>query len=75
MSAEEALLKLLQGPLIQYEKLKFSSQEESVHPEMIIAMAAMDRGWKIAIEKSPDHEHLRGISVGTAEYLQQCFKK
>jgi len=76
MTPEQALKKLLHGSLIQYEKLKFDSQQESVHPVIIITMAAMDLGWDIVIEKPAEEDaEVRGISVGTREYLESVFKK
>lgn len=71
MSAEDALLKLLEGGLIQYEKLKFDEQKNAVHPLVIISMAAMDMGWQLAIEK--DQPEVRGITVGTAEYMEFMY--
>jgi len=67
MTAEEALTKLLEGQVASYEKLKFDKGKE-VHPILIISMAAMDLGWIMAIEK--DHENIRGISVGTEDYMK-----
>lgn len=72
MSAEDALLKLLESPLLQYEKLKFDKGKE-VHPLLIIANAALDMGWQLAIEK--DKEEVRGLTVGTDEYMKDHFKK
>ncbi len=75
MPAEEALMKLLKGPLMSYEKLKFEKGKE-VNPELIIIMAAFDLGWQLAIEKSEDrNDVVKGISVGTKEYLEGVFKK
>lgn len=74
MTAEEALLKLLESSVISYENLKFSNNEP-VHPEMIIAMAAWDLGWDIAVPKQKDEDQMQGISVGTQEYLNSIFKK
>lgn len=76
MTPEQALKKLLKGSLLQYEKLKFDSQQESVHPVIIITMAALDLGWDLAIEKSTEEEgEVRGIAIGTREYLDAVFKK
>ncbi len=72
MTPEEALMKLLKGSLMQYEKLKFDSKEQSVHPVLIISMAAMDMGWQIATEKRDGD--IRGIAVGTEEYMKTIFK-
>lgn len=69
ITAEEALMKLLEGSVIQYDKLKFDSQEKAVHPLLIISMAAMDMGWQMAIEN--DKSDVRGISVGTEEYMKE----
>lgn len=71
MSAEEALLRLLEGPLGQYEKLKFDESGEPVHPLLIMSMAAMDLGWNFAIEKGRDEEEVRGLIVGTDEYMKK----
>lgn len=73
MTPEQALMKLLEGSVIQYEKLKFDSQEKAVHPVLIISMAAMDMGWQLAIEKGG--ENVRGLTVGTEEYMKTIFPK
>ena len=66
MTPEEALKKLLEGSLLNYEKLKFDKGEE-VHPIIIVANAAMDMGWEIAIENNQDE--VRGIIIGTEKYM------
>lgn len=71
MSAEDALLKLLQSPLMQYNKLKFDEGNE-VHPLIIIANAAMDLGWDFLLEKN--QKDVRGLIVGTNEYLKENYK-
>jgi hypothetical protein len=74
MTPEEALKKLLVGPLMSYEKLKFNSKQEAVQPELIIAMAGMDLGWQIAIRHSNDPKApLQGITVGTPEYMDKML--
>jgi len=73
MSAEQALKKLLEGSLIQYEKLKFDAQENAVHPLFIISMAALDMGWDMLIEDRGE-EDMRGIAVGSSDYLNQFTK-
>lgn len=73
MTPEQALMKLLEGSLIQYEKLKFDSQDKAVHPIMIISMATMDMGWGFAIEKKEGD--VRGMVVGTEEYMEKIFPK
>lgn len=75
MTPEQALKKLLEGSLIQYEKLKFDSQENAVHPVFIISMAAMDMGWNFAVENTPGQTEVRGLVVGTEEYLKTIFPK
>lgn len=71
ITAEEALMKLLEGSVIQYEKLKFDDQQKTVHPLLIISMAAMDMGWQMAIEKG--ESNVRGICVGTEDYMKTIF--
>lgn len=71
MTAEEALKTLLKSSLISYDNLKFKSKEESIHPLIIITMAALDLGWDLAVEK--DQKEVRGLSVGTKEYLDNIL--
>jgi len=71
MTAEQALLKLLEGQVLNYEKLKFDEGEE-VHPIFIISMAAIDMGWGIAIPNEDDEE-IQGMMVGTQEYLDDIL--
>ena len=74
MTPEQALMKLLKGSLMSYEKLKFG-KDEAVNPEVIIVMAAFDLGWQLAIEKSENkNDVIRGIAVGTKEYMEKYFK-
>lgn len=73
MTPEKALMKMLEGSLIQYEKLKFDSQENAVHPVMIISMATMDMGWGFAIEKGEGD--VKGMVVGTEEYMDKIFPR
>lgn len=72
ITPEDALLKLLESSLMRYEKLKMDKGEE-VHPLLIISMAAMDLGWQMSIEN--DQEEVRGISVGTEEYMNNLYKQ
>ncbi len=71
LTPEDALMKLLEGSVIQYDKLKFDSQQQAVHPLLIISMAAMDMGWQMAIEKNEGN--FRGICVGTDDYMKTIF--
>jgi len=75
LTAEQALRKLLEGHLLTYEKLKFQEGEE-IHPAMLIAMAALDMGWDIAIpdNNGDDDMELIGMVVGTDEYIKDLFK-
>ena len=72
MTAEEALKKLLITNCIHFENLKAVKGKDG-SPYFIIAMAAMDLGWSIAVEKNK--EEIRGLSVGTKEYLNSIFKE
>ena len=77
MTPEQALIKLLEGSIIAYEKLKFDSQHEAVHPVIVMSMAALDMGWDLAIEKTDDDgkADMRGMVVGTPEYIDSIFKR
>ena len=70
MSAEEALLKLLEGHVRTYDKLKFNEGEE-IHPLMLASMAAIDMGWVMALPEGSEDEEVRGIIMGTEEYLEE----
>jgi len=72
MSAEEALLKLLEGHVRNYEHLKFKEGEE-IHPVMVISMAALDMGWSLAIPDGRDDDEVQGMAVGTSEYLENLL--
>jgi hypothetical protein len=72
MTPEEALKKLLTSSMISYEKLKFEEGKE-VHPLIIMANAAMDMGWMIAVEKNEGD--VRGLAVGTEDYMERVFSK
>lgn len=75
MTAEDALLKLLEGAVVNYEKLKFNEGEE-IHPVYLITMAALDMDWQIAIPNTADDdEELTGMVVGTEEYLAGIFSE
>ena len=75
LTPEAALMKMLEASVIEYEKLKFNKGEE-INPEILIFMAAFDRGWNLAVEDvdagNPDKE-LRGIIVGTKEYISEVL--
>ena len=76
MTAEQALMKLLEGQVMEYEKLKFSQEEYAIHPLLLIAMAAQDMGWNIAIPEpkdDPDADVI-GIMCGTEEYMKTMLK-
>jgi len=72
MTAEEALLKLLEGHVKTYDKLVFNEGEE-LHPLMVASMAAMDMGWQMAIPEGSEDEEVRGIIMGTSEYLEEML--
>ena len=77
ITPEEALLNLLKGHVVEYEKLKFSAEGEEIHPVMLISMAAMEMGWDMVIpshEDNPDAE-IEGMIVGTSNYIDDVLGK
>ena len=72
LTPEEALKKLLESSLINYEKLKFDKGKE-VHPLFILSMAAMDMGWGITIES--DNKNIEGLITGNKEYMKRNLKE
>lgn len=75
ITPEQALMKMLEASLIQYEALKFDAAENAVHPLVIIAMAAKDLGWQIAVKADDDENDVIGIVIGTEAYMDEAFKK
>jgi len=73
MSAEKALKTFLKGSLITYNKLKFESPTEVLHPLFIITLAAMDMDWEICVEK--DTENVEGLVVGTKKYVKRTLNE
>lgn len=78
LTAEEALRRLLATPLLQYKNLKALkawniNEEEFVNPIFIIAAACADMGWHIGVET--DHPTVRGLLIGTDEYVKQYHPK
>jgi hypothetical protein len=74
ITAEEALMKLLEGHVMTYEKLKFNQGEE-IHPIILISMAAMDMGWDMAVPNGEGDEEIEGMIVGTNEYIDSILKE
>jgi len=75
LTPEQALMKLLEGAIGQYEKLKFDPEGQPVHPLMIASMAAMDMGWDIAVKAGDDDDEVSGLVMGTEEYMNEIFPK
>ncbi len=73
MTAEQALKKLLEGSLHEYQFLKFSEQGKEIHPAMLIVMAAQEMGWDIAITSKDDSEELQGMILGTNAYINNTI--
>ena len=74
MSAEDALMRLLEGHAMTYEKLRFQEGEE-IHPLMLISMAAFEMDWQLAIPEGSEDDDVIGMAVGTEEYLEDLFGK
>ncbi len=80
MTADEALEKLLATTIQQFDNLKANinvegQNHESASPYLIIMNAAMDLGWDIAIEAPGVSPVVRGIIVGTPEYMNVVLDK
>ena len=68
MTPEAALRNLLEGTIRTYEHLKFNEGEE-IHPAMLVSLAALDMGWSIAIPNDNPDDDLRGMIIGTDDYI------
>jgi len=73
MTPEEALKKMLAAGTRTYEKLKFPEGEAPVPPEVVIVMAAIDLGWGLIVEKPEVSKNIRGLVVGTEQYLEETM--
>lgn len=73
MTPEQALKKLLEGTLIEYQQLKFSEEGKEIHPAMLIAMASMEMNWMIVIPNDDDDDELNGMIVGTEDYIKSVL--
>jgi hypothetical protein len=73
MSPEEALKKLLSTQVAMYKQQKEEEPDSSKSPYFMIIAAAKDLGWTICIEKG-EEKLIRGISIGTPEYLKEVVK-
>ena len=79
MSAEDALLKLLELQCDQYDKLKLGEPLEpipgqGINPLMILACAALDLGWDMILT-GKGQEQVTGLICGTREYIDDVAKK
>jgi len=74
MTPEQALMKLLEGQVRTYDKLKFDDGE-SIHPIHLITMAAMELEWGLILPMD-DEDNVEGLVIGTEKYLDSIeFKK
>lgn len=74
MTPEQALRKLIETQVEQYNLLR-TKEGEGGSPFIIIAMAAMELNWSIGVENKDDDTEIRGLAVGTAEYLDELFSE
>jgi hypothetical protein len=75
MTPEQALKKMLESSLIEYQHLKFSGEGKEIHPLMLIAMCGFELGWSIALPKDSetDNTEMNGIVMGTKEFLDELY--
>lgn len=73
MTAEQALMKLLEGGVRQYKSLRFNDKEEGkeVHPLIIVTMAAADMQWNYYLEGNDQQEDIEGLVIGTLDYIER----
>ena len=78
MSAEEALLKLLQTSVEQYDRLKLSQpimkeEDGTVNPLFILTAAVIDMGWDIMVE-GKEGEKIKGLIIGEPTFVEEKAK-
>lgn len=71
LTPDQVIDRFLEKEMIIYDKLKFNNGE-AIHPTILIAHASMDMGWNFMIEEN--HENIRGMVVGTEEYMNDLLK-
>lgn len=74
MSVEEALKTLLAAQVERYTQMRLGEPTEGpINPIMIIAASCVEMGWDICIEKGSPGELVRGMVIGTDEYIDTIF--
>lgn len=74
MTMEEALKTLLSAQVERYTQMKLCEETTGpINPIMIIATSAAEMGWDICIERDRPDELVRGMVVGTPEYIDKIF--
>lgn len=75
ISCQEALKNMLEGTLNHYEKLK-ANEGDPIHPTVIMAIAAMEMGWDIALKKGEngDDTEVEGMIIGNEKYISETLK-
>lgn len=74
MTAEEALDKFIKSSIEHYEHLKgCTDANHEGNPLFIMAAAALDLGWELAIESTSPDQEVRGAIFGTEEYLNSVL--
>ena len=76
MTAEKALLMLLEGQLMEYKEIEIKFKDDiAIHPILLISIAAAEMNWQLAIPNSNPDDEVIGITVGTKEYMENVFGK
>lgn len=73
MTAEQALKKMLEASLHEYQYLRFSEAGKEIHPAMLVVMAAQEMGWDIAIPNKDPEAELDGMTIGTPAYINNTL--
>jgi hypothetical protein len=73
MTAEQALKKMLESSLHEYQYLRFSAEGKEIHPAMLVVMAAQEMGWDIAIPDIKEDEEIQGMVIGTSAYMNNTL--
>jgi hypothetical protein len=75
---EEVLSTIMKNPVIEtYIVGAFDPKNKDLkihHPLAIIAEGAEVMGWVIAVEQSNPEDEIRGLAIGTEEYLKKLLK-
>ncbi len=69
---EQALKNILDANIKEYSHLKFSDDNNKIHPVVLINMASMELGWDVYLSYDDDN-NIYGLFTGTEKYVNDVI--